>query len=339
VSAPLAILGTGLVTSVGLSAASTCAALRAKLTNPTDTQFIDASGRWIVAHQVQLPQGYRGIAKLAEMAAMALAEALRERPPEARDGLPLLLCTAEPERPGRSADLDTRLFAHIEQRLGTRFHELSAILPKGRVGVAFALQRAREIVQETGTPVVIAAADSLLDAATLSHYDRAGRLLTEGNSDGFMPGEGAGALLVGLPDGTPRLHCTGLGFASETAHIDSGEPLRAEGLTHAVKQAVAQAGVALHEMDFRITDISGEQYYFKEAALALSRSMRKLKEEFDLWHPAECIGEAGALAGIGVVAAADAACRKAYASGPAVLAHWSNDNGLRAAATLHFGVR
>jgi 3-oxoacyl-[acyl-carrier-protein] synthase I len=338
-SPPLAILGTGLVTSVGLSASTTCAALRAKLTNPTDTQFIDASGRWIVAHQVQLPRGYRGIAKLAEMAAMAISEALRELPSEASDGLPLLLCTAEPERPGRSADLDTRLFADIEQRLGARFHKASAILPRGRVGAAFALQRAREIVQETGTPVVIAAADSLLEATALSHYGSAGRLLTEGTSDGFMPGEGAGALLVGRPDGTPRLYCTGLGFANEAAHIDSGEPLRAEGLTQAVKQAVAQAGVALHEMDFRITDISGEQYYFKEAALALSRSMRKLKEEFDLWHPAECIGETGALAGVGVVAAAEAACRKAYASGPAVLAHWSNDNGLRAAATLHFGVR
>jgi 3-oxoacyl-[acyl-carrier-protein] synthase-1 len=146
-------------------------------------------------------------------------------------------------------------------------------------------------------------------------------------------------LLIGAPDGSPRLCCTGLGFASEKAHIDSGEPLRAEGLTHAVQQAVAEAGVDMHLMDFRVTDISGEQYYFKEASLALSRSMRRLKEEFDLWHPAECTGETGALAGISVIALAEAACRKAYGPGPAILAHWSNDNGLRAAATLHYGAR
>jgi 3-oxoacyl-[acyl-carrier-protein] synthase-1 len=335
----LAILGTGLVTSVGLDAPSTCAAIRAKVTNPTDTQFIDSAGRWIMAHQVDLPLGHRGTSKLAVMAAMAITEALGDLPREAWGDLPLLLCTAEPTRPGRVTDLDNQLFAKVQSLLGTRFHARSALLPQGRVGAALALARARELVVELGKPVVIAAVDSLLNAACLTHFEKAGRLLTESNSDGFMPGEGAGALLIGAPDGSPRLCCTGLGFASEKAHIDSGEPLRAEGLTHAVQQAVAEAGVDMHLMDFRVTDISGEQYYFKEASLALSRSMRRLKEEFDLWHPAECTGETGALAGISVIALAEAACRKAYGPGPAILAHWSNDNGLRAAATLHYGAR
>jgi 3-oxoacyl-[acyl-carrier-protein] synthase-1 len=65
--------------------------------------------------------------------------------------------------------------------------------------------------------------------------------------------------------------------------------------------------------------------------------MRVLKEDFELWHPAECIGETGAVSGISMIALAEAACRKSYARGHAVLAHWSNDNGLRAAATLHYG--
>ena len=37
---PVVILKTGLVTSVGLSAPATCAALRAKLSNPTETHFL-----------------------------------------------------------------------------------------------------------------------------------------------------------------------------------------------------------------------------------------------------------------------------------------------------------
>lgn len=335
---PLAVLGTGLVTSVGLDAASTCAALRAKLTNPSDTQFIDSAGRWIVGHQVHLPRGHRGLDKLASMAAMAITQALDPRPKETWAKLPVLLCVAEGTRPGRIAGLDDRLFASIQDLLGTRFSPASAVVPQGRVGVAVALARARALVQQQAArEVLVVAADSLLQGESLIHYERVRRLLTESNTDGFMPGEGAGALLVGVPDGPHRLHCTGLGFASEAAHVDSGEPLRAEGLTRAVRQAIDEAGVAMHEMDFRITDVSGEQYYFKEASLALSRSMRVLKEDFELWHPAECIGETGAVSGISVIALAEAACRKSYARGPAVLAHWSNDNGLRAAATLHYG--
>jgi 3-oxoacyl-[acyl-carrier-protein] synthase-1 len=92
----------------------------------------------------------------------------------------------------------------------------------------------------------------------------------------------------------------------------------------------------MHDLDYRITDVSGEQYYFKEAALALSRILRQRKEEFDIWHPAECIGESGAVAGVAVMAVASAACRKGYAPGPSILAHGANDAGRRAAAVFSF---
>lgn len=50
----IAILRTGLVTSVGLSAAASCAAFRARLSTPTKTRFINSDGDWIMAHQVPL---------------------------------------------------------------------------------------------------------------------------------------------------------------------------------------------------------------------------------------------------------------------------------------------
>jgi len=186
--------------------------------------------------------------------------------------------------------------------------------------------------------VLIAATDSLLTRATLGVYEGEERLLTPRNSNGFMPGEGAGALLVGQPGVKGELLCTGIGFAMEKAHIGSGEPLLAEGLSAAIKIALAEAGCGLHELDYRISDISGEQYYFKEAALALLRVLRQRKEEFDLWHPAEGIGEAGATAGVAALTVAAVAARNAYALGPRVLAHLANDAGQRAAAILQFRV-
>ena len=336
-AAPIAILKTGLVTSVGLTAPSSCAAIRGKVSNPSETRFIDSGGEWIMAHQVTLDQPWRGLSKLTKMAAMVIEEAMADVPRNERAQIPLLLCVAEPDRPGRLDGLDDRLFADIQVELGAKFAPQSAIVAHGRVGVAVALAQARALLVSGCARVLVAAADSLLTWPTLSHYERQDRLLTARNSNGFMPGEGAGALLVGAGEGwAGELVCTGIGFGREAAHLDSGEPLRAEGLSLAIKAALADAGCAMHDVDFRITDLSGEQYYFKEAALALSRTLRQRKEEFDLWHPAECTGEQGAAAGLAVVALADTACRKGFTKGPNILAHMANDAGQRAALSLRF---
>ncbi|MDQ0034150.1 3-oxoacyl-[acyl-carrier-protein] synthase-1 [Variovorax boronicumulans] len=335
---PIAIQSAGLVTSVGLSAPAACAAIRAKLKNPCETRFVDSIGEWIMAHEVPMDTPWRGLPRLAHMAAMAVEDCLRDVPRAEWPSIPLLLCVAEHDRPGRQEGLDDQLFLQLQQVLGVSFAVESAIVAHGRAGAGVALLQARKLVHEQRLPgVLIVAADSLLNWPTLGHYERSGRLLTSHNSNGFMPGEGAGALLVGLPDGQPQLLCAGIGFGVEAAHIDSGEPLRADGLVAAIRAATDDAGCEMHDLDFRIADISGEQYYFKEAALALSRTMRRLKEEFDLWHPAECTGEAGALSGISQVAVADAACRKAYAPGRNVLLHMANDAGQRCAVVLAFG--
>jgi 3-oxoacyl-[acyl-carrier-protein] synthase I len=337
---PIVVLKTGLVTSVGLSAPATCAALRAKLTNPSETRFIDSNGEWIMAHQVTLEQPWRGLTKLAKMAAMVIEEALQDIPKNDWGKLPLLLCVAEKERPGRAEGLDDQLFLQIQRELDINFAPESLVINHGRVSVAVAMAQVRALMAKNKiSRVLIAATDSLLSWPTLSHYEREGRLLTQQNSNGFIPGEGAGALLVTAATGQPgEFTCTGIGFGREAACIDSGEPLRAEGLSQAIKASLRDAGCQMHDMDFRITDLSGEQYYFKEAAIALSRTLRKLKSDFDIWHPAECIGEAGALAGVAVIADAHAACTKNYTKGPNVLTHWANDAGYRAALSLQYRV-
>ena len=334
---PIAIKSTGLVTSVGLSAPAACAAIRAKISNPTETRFMGSDGEWIMAHQVPLERPWRGRTKLAKMAAMAIAECLDQVPPESWSGIPLLLCVAERGRPGRLDDLEDQLLPEVEQELGVRFAPESGVIPRGRISAIRALMEARRLIYAGSTAqVLIAATDSLLTWPTLSVYEGEDRLLTPSNSNGFMPGEASGALLVGRPERRAELLCTGIGFAVEKAHIDSGEPLRADGLTSAIKAALADAGCAFHDLDYRITDISGEQYYFKEAALALSRILRQRKEEFDIWHPAECIGETGAASGTAILAVAVAACRKAYSPGPQILAHCASDSGRRSAAILRF---
>ena len=332
----IAILRTGLVSSVGSTAASSCAAIRAGVTNPTETRFIDMEGNWIVAHQVPLRQPWRGITRLVKLAAAAVHDCLSGLEHEEWRHLPLILCVAEPTRPGREPSLD-ELFDALGRELACDFSADSAIVPQGRAAFGAALVQARQLIDAGRCQAaLIVGVDSLLSAATLRAYEAAGRLLGPRNSNGFIPGEGAAALLVGPPQAGPRLICQGVGLASETSHIDAEQPLRADGITSAIKTALSEAACEMHELDFRITDLSGEQYYFREAALALSRTLRVRKEEFDLWHPAEYIGEAGAIAGIATVVVAEAAFRKSYAPGRGVLCHAGNDAGQRAAAVMRY---
>ena len=336
-STPVAVRHVGLITSVGGSAASACAAIRARVTNPSETRFLNSAGEWHVAHQVTLAQPWVGQSRLAKMAALAIEECLANTPRHQWPSIPMLLCTAERERPGRHDGLDAALFRNLCEELGSEFADHSFSVPLGRVSVLVALNHARELLaKRLATQVLIVATDSLLTWPTLSVYERDGRLLASNNSNGFVPGEGAGALLIDSDNAEPLLLCTGVGVSHEARHIYSQQPLRAEGLTQAIQNAVRDASCDLQDVDFRITDLSGEQYYFKEAALALQRSLRTRRVEFDLWHPAECIGESGALAGLACIALADAACRKGYAPGPNILCHASNDFGERAAAVLQF---
>jgi 3-oxoacyl-[acyl-carrier-protein] synthase-1 len=336
--APLAILRTGLVTCVGLSAPAACAAIRAKISNPAQSRSRDSAGEWIMTCPVPVEEPRETPARLARMAAMAIEESLEDVPRGQWQQVPLLLCVAEPQRPGRAMEPDAALLGAIEGGLGARFAPHSAVIALGRAGIAHAVRRARELIHEHGAPLaVIAGADSLLTPPQLAAFDRAERLLTPANPDGFVPGEAAGAAVVGHPGAAPQLLVKGVGGALERATIDSEEPQRAEGLVQAIRAALAEAQCGLHDLDFRIADLSGERYYFKEAALAVARLLRRGKEDFDLWHPAECTGEVGAAAGPVALAVAHAACRKGYAPGPNILAHFSSDAGERAALVLGYG--
>ncbi len=334
----LAVLRTGLVTAVGLTAPATCAAIRAKVTNPVQTRFLDRGAEWITGYPVPFADPERGGGKLARMAVAAAAQCLVDIPKRDWAAIPLLLCVAERSRPGRDDALEARLRRELEQQLDVRFASV-AIIAKGRTSIGTALLEARRLVFEQEPKLVlIVAADSLLEWPVLGAYERAERVLTSQNSNGFIPGEAAAAILVGPPSGRPELLCAGVGFGTESATQDSGLPLRADGLVTAIRGALTEAQCELHDIDLRIADLSGEQYYFKEAALALTRILRQRKKEFDIWHAAECTGEVGAAAGVIAVAVAEAACRKAYAPGPAILMHASNDDGERMAAVLSYGV-
>jgi 3-oxoacyl-[acyl-carrier-protein] synthase-1 len=331
-TASLAILSCGLVASTGYSAPAVCAAIRAKVSNPAETRFRLGDGDWLIGHAVAGFHPLQGINKLVSMASMAVAECLEAPAATSRAAVPpLILCVAERTRAGRIDGLDDLLFNGIEARLNTRFHGDSMVVPHGRIGVGIALIKAAELVRRGHPAVVVAGVDTMLNWPTLEALHESERLLSAENSDGFLPGEGASAVLVGGLDNHSAMEVLGVGTGVEASTLDEDLPDRADGLVDAIRMATANAAVPVDDLDYRITDLSGEQIGFREASLALTRTARRRKARFDLWHPAESIGEIGAAAGPALLVVADIAARKGYAPGPGALLHLSNDDGRRAA--------
>ena len=344
---PLAVLGSGMMTGVGLSSPATCAAMRAAISGFTETRFLSKDGEWVIGCPVPLDPPWRGRVKLAHLAAPAIQECLSFAGSLQPETIPLLLCVAERDRPGRLDGLEDRLFPEVESLLGVRFHPRSQVIPRGRVGGAVAVDVARKLVHEEGFPrCLVAGVDSFLVWPTLAAYEAKYRLLTGANSNGFIPGEAGAAVLLG-PAGAvaqSELCCLAIGFGREKASIDSEEPLRADGLVEAYRAMRADGGVTLDDADYRYTDCNGEQYGFKDDRLAYARTVRKLKKRFDHLHPADCIGEVGAAVVPCVLGLALTAARKGYAPGngvdnapgKGVLCHFSNDDGDRVAMLLRY---
>ena len=338
-TAQVAILGVGMITGVGSTAAASCAAIRCGVNNFNETHFLDLYGEKIVASAVRLDQPWRGLTKLAKMAASAVQECLEAmaKVPKAGAALPLVLVIAEEDRPGRLPGLGGPLLLSIERELGMKVHPDSSVVAQGRVGGAVGLLRAQKLMEERGhAHVVLCGVDTFLTGPTLSMFDERERLLTSHNSNGFIPGEAAAAVLLGRDDAGEAcsVACTGMGFAREPATIESDKPLRAGGMTQAIRAALAAAGIGLEQVDYRISDLSGEQYRFKEVTLATTRIRRDHRVGFGIWHPADCIGEVGAAALPSMLGVLYSGARKRYLPGPIFLAYLSNDDDKRSALVL-----
>lgn len=333
----LAVTSVGMVTGVGLSAASSCAAIRCAVDNFQETRFRDRDGEWLLGSATPLPQPWRGETKLVKMLAQAVRECIEGRK-VSLSASPVLLCLAEAERHGRSVTNDDEFFEELRQELGAPLHPRSAVIQRGHVGAAVAIHQARALLADAQIEsVLVASVDSLLVSTALTYFEEKQRLLTSKNSDGFIPGDAAATFLLERSSSVqgPRLVCRGIGFAVEKAHIDSDDPFRADGLTQAIKAALTDAGCEEKVLKFKIIDVAGSQYQFKESSLAFTRIDRTKRTEFDVWHPADCIGEVGAAIGPVMVGVLKAAYEKGYAKGDHVLMHLGNDDGKRAA--LIFG--
>lgn len=332
---PVGISAIGMACPVGLSWEAACAAMRAGITRKDASVYRDNQGPDITASSLseeRIPREASCEARWLFYLARALAQVAGANGAGALSVTLLFLALpmAETGRPYPAsfvADaLSSRLNTPIREN---RLHIVTGASPAGRL----ALQEARTALR-AGTPCVVAAADSLVSARRMLPLSDQGRLLVDGNPDGIIPGEAAVALRLTQQGHPPLAFVRGIGTGAEPSTVHNTIPLRAEGLVAATRAALAEAKLALHEMDFRLADAAGESFFFKEQALLLTRVMRERKEELPLWLPAGPLGDTGTAASLCGLSWACAAWQRQYAPGPRAIVLSSCDGNARGALII-----
>lgn len=247
----------------------------------------------------------------------------------------LLLLVPDLNRPGADTDWPQDIYQHCTGDL--HFHPASRICPWDRAGLGPALLHARTLLAgHTVERVLLAGVDSLLNAVTINALLRTERLLCAEVSDGFIPGEGAGAVVLRLATAESRGLCVrGVGTGYEAAHIlQDKEPNRAHGLVEAMRAAVKESGRPLTDIQFQMNDNNGNSYYSTESAIAMMRALEHHVRSFPYILPATYYGETGAAAGPLMLAyLTHYMPRNAFSYG---LVHCSADNGHRNALLVDY---
>lgn len=350
---PLSIVSSGIVCSVGLSAPAACAAIHASLDNFKETLFVDESGEPIIG--AAIPPGVLGVpgeddgsivggdSRLARMVALAVSECVSGLHGINFRRTALLLVGPEEERSALSPDGPERCVGACEEELGDRLHPASRAFRTGSPGLVDALTHASELMSQGDVQrVLVAGVDSYINAEDINAALLGERLRTSDSSDGFIPGEAAGCVLV-MPSGKASsagaskttLAVAGLATAQEPDSWSSGKANTGRGLANAMRQALGRAGMPAHEIHYLLSDCSGESFFFDESAYAWGRLLRAPRPPgYAQLVLASALGEIGAAVGPLMLALALDIARRGWAAGPNFLLNLSATGSLRGATVV-----
>lgn len=339
---PLRVVSRGMCCAVGYSAAAATAAINSRLNHFRETEFVARGGEKIVGGALFELDTW-GADRLNYLLKSVINETLAGETFVDTARIAILVLGAEPTRPGVAseclADALTDILEEAQQR-GKGFHPATRFLDYGKAGVGKALAHASQLLTSNDAPeyVLLAAVDSLLDAVAVERFLDEERIATKTNSDGFIPGEGAGAvLLTKAVTAGPSLCIEAVASAHEEWRFQSDLPVRAQGLTTAIREAAQKADLQIASLDFHASGMTGESWYSKEVGLALARCMERKKPEFPHLMVARSIGETGAASPLLTLAwLAGVMGQGHYQPGCSGLLHFAADDGQRTALIVRY---
>lgn len=315
------IAGIGMITPIGANTEMTAAAVRAGVSGYHTTGFyvgdddrvrmalVPAEALDGCINKDILSSNYTARQlRLLRLATLALAQLRPQLPPNAK--LPLFIAGPEQLIDG-DRPIDAGFLGDLVKQTGVNVDpSVSRIVFTGRAGGLTAVDLAfRFFASSTENFAIVGGVDTFYDGRLLEILLENHRLLVGGNMDGFIPGEGAGFILlsrgeVALSNGNKKAVCLyEPGVGAEPGHRASKEPYRGDGLASAVATALDNADTGGIETLY--SSMNGEHFWAKEHGVAMVRNSDRLSERMKTEHPADCFGDLGAAFGpvaIGVIA-------------------------------------
>ncbi len=358
----LPVIAAGMCTSLGGLVAG-CAASRAGIQRISELDGTVEEEMVFWGHAVRnIPEGSRGMDRLAHLGALALEDLFSEFPDVGenlgRFGLIVCLPSGYLEwalsfAAGASRDAfssgvfvdpneSARLQAARESLLPTLL-SLAPDLPEpvwtglvleDQAGFAEGAARAAALLSQGRLDsCLLGGLDSRLAPEFLEILDSLGLLQTPEFPAGFLPGEAAAFLLLRAP-GTahqPQAWIEGAATAADEAHRFSGAPPVGDSLTEAVRNAMD--GRASDQSGLLVTaSVNGSPWNSNEWGYLLTRH-RSLGEA-DHWFPVGSFGETGAAFGPVAALMAMRGFSRGYAGAHRAVIVLSSESGRKGAVVL-----
>lgn len=344
------IAGVGMITPLGANVAMTAAAVRAEISAYREIDYFDKNYNKIKMATVPdaaldnclnetLLKGDLS-AKQARMLQLATC-ALYELLPRLSNITKVPLFFAGPEQINvNDSSINKQFLENIAVQSGVNIDlENSRIISTGRAGGLNTIRLAfRYFESSEQNYVLVGGVDSFYDKSFLDLLDNADRLLCGAAMDGFVPGEGAGFLLLARSpelaarDNERIVFLCEPGNGTETGHIMNEQPYRGEGLDQAFKQALQNYNGSGIETIY--SSMNGENYWAKECGVALLRNKNYFQDPIIIEHNADCYGDLGAATGSVLAGIINEKIRNGRVLSPSLI-YCSSDREQRAAVVIH----
>ena len=344
----IVVTGLGMTTPLGLTAAQSCAAIRAGISAMADLDFQIETDTFDEAALMgcsvaSLTSGYHGLGRWVRLATSALKDLITSAAITPIELSKTALFFALP--PGSRAGVDPRLAdllgLRVTAALGVPSPGAVRIYAAGHASGAHACRDALAALSSKSIErAILCGVDSLIESDTLRYYLSLHRLKTPDHPAGFIPGESAACVLLERTEDAHARRSAPLAtidaphIAVEPILISSEDPSPATGLADAINGTLKQLPDAGAGVRLVVSDMNGETYRAKEFANATVRTLASIPGGWQVWHPADCIGDTGAAAFLVAVCIATRALAKGYARGNTALVLGSSDDGLRGSVAL-----
>ena len=314
------ITATGAVTSVGLTASASCAAIRSGVARPSpiETQVVDADTQELVqltGHPIAgYTDGFQALGRWIRLASGAVADLLRQPgvPPfaDARfwGRTAMLLVTSEPDEEVLLLDRASALRALQEDYAGMLRKTLGLpiqpkLVPHGQAGAVLGLESVLGKARTDIDRVLVLAADSRIDPLLLQKLGMEGRLKTDEDPTGLMPGEAGAAFLLDCTPGgrtkEPRSDAAllAVGSASEPAEQSDRPPCSGRGVASCVGKVLDTHPSGDRFEGDMVLDLNGEDWRARDWGSALVRLGHRIGA-VRAFLPATSLGDTGAASGV-----------------------------------------